>query len=228
MPLPDSASVHAAAGALGLSISEAQAGRLLAYIALLQRWSKIYNLTAIRDPDSMWRHHVVDCMAAIPPVQRHLREHSTGARPRILDVGSGSGLPGLVWALLMPEVDITCVDAVAKKAAFMRQAAAELSLANVQILHARVEGLSDIPPFDLVTSRAFASLVDFTQCTRHLLTPAGHWVAMKGHSPAAELEALAWPSALFHVEPIAVPGLQAQRCLVWLRQSPALDPPKLH
>lgn len=222
MPPPDRATVGAAAAALNLPISDAQCDRLLAYLALLQRWNAVYNLTAIRDPAAMWQQHVLDCMAAIPPVQRHLHAQALDARPRILDVGSGGGLPGLVWASLMPEIDITCVDTVGKKAAFMRQAAAGLGLANVQILHARVEALTDSQPFDLVTSRAFASLADFTRCTRHLLAPTGQWVAMKGRPPTDELEALGWPPALFHVEPVAVPGLQAQRCLVWLRPPPTI------
>ena len=221
MPLPDRATVRAAAEALGLALSDDQAERLLAYLALLQRWNATYNLTAIRNPDAMWLQHGLDCMAAVPAVRTLLNE---GRRLRILDVGSGGGLPGVVWALLLPQADVVCVDAVGKKAAFIRQAAGALRLPNLQSRHARVEDLSEAP-FDLIASRAFASLADFTRLTRRLLAPGGRWLAMKGKPPADELAALDPQTLMFHVEPLAVPGLDAERCLVWL-QPAAVDSPK--
>ena len=216
MPRPDRAAVLAAAAALDLAVSDEQADRLLAYLALLQRWNATYNLTAIRDPDAMWLQHGLDCMAAVPAVRTRLQ---AGRRLRILDVGSGGGLPGVVWALLLPQADVVCVDAVGKKAAFIRQAAGTLRLPNLQARHARVEAL-DEAPFDLIASRAFASLADFTRLTRQLLAPGGRWLAMKGKPPAEELAALDPDTLMFHVEPLQVPGLDAERCLVWLQPAP--------
>ncbi|MFT3818687.1 MAG: 16S rRNA (guanine(527)-N(7))-methyltransferase RsmG [Rubrivivax sp.] len=213
MPLPDRAAVLAAAATLGLPVSDDQADGLLAYLALLQRWNGTYNLTAIRDPDAMWLQHGLDCMAAVPAVRALLQD---GRRLRILDVGSGGGLPGVVWALLLPQADVVCVDAIGKKAAFIRQAAGALRLPNLQAWHARVEAL-DEAPFDLIASRAFASLADFTRLSRRLLAPGGRWLAMKGKPPADELAALDPQALMFHVEPLQVPGLDAERCLVWLQ-----------
>ena len=167
----------------------------------------------VRDPAAMWLQHVLDCLAAVPPVRAAL---PAGRRARILDVGSGGGLPGVVWAIALPQADITCVDTVGKKAAFIRQAAGSLGLPNLQARHARVEALAEAP-FELITSRAFASLADFTRLTRHLLAPSGQWVAMKGKPPADELAALGWADTMFHVEQLQVPGLDAERCLVWLK-----------
>lgn len=221
MPPPDRHQALLAARALGVDLDDRGAERLLAYLSLLQRWNATYNLTAVRDPAAMWTQHVLDCLAAVPSVRRHLqRAVPAGARPRILDVGSGGGLPGVVWAVALPEADIVCVDTVGKKAAFIRQAAGSLGLANLQARHARVEQLAEAP-FDLITSRAFASLLDFTTLTRHALAAGSAWVAMKGKSPADELSALGWPAQRFHVEQLAVPGLDAERCLVWL--TPAAD-----
>lgn len=217
MPPPESGlnrqAVQSAGQASGLSLSDAQADLLIAYLSLLQRWNATYNLTAVRDPAAMWVQHVVDCMAAVPSVQRRL---PAGRRGRILDVGSGGGLPGIVWAVLLPQADITCVDTVGKKAAFIRQAAGELRLPNLQARHARVESLAE-PAFDLITSRAFASLSEFTRLTRHLLAADGLWVAMKGKAPTEELAETGWAPSMFHVEPLHVPGLDAERCLVWVQ-----------
>lgn len=219
MPPPDRAAAHAAAALIGLALDDDQADRLLAYLALLQRWNATYNLTAVRDPAAMWLQHVVDCLAAVPAVQRHLQARALDHRPRVLDVGSGGGLPGVVWAVLMPGVDITCVDTVGKKAAFIRQAAGQLKLPNLRAVHARVETLSG-PPFDLITSRAFSSLPDFVRLTRSALVEGACWLAMKGKPPHDELAALGWPAPMFHVEPLTVPGLAAERCLVWLKSDP--------
>jgi 16S rRNA (guanine527-N7)-methyltransferase len=135
----------------------------------------------------------------------------------VLDVGSGGGLPGVVLALVEPDLQVTCVDTVAKKAGFIRQVSAELGLPKLRAEHARVEALDASQPYDFVTSRAFASLRDFVTLTRHLLAPGGAWLAMKGAEPADELAALPLDIDVFHVEQLAVPGLDARRCIVWMR-----------
>ena len=199
---------------LGLAPNAAQTQALLAYLDLLQRWNATYNLTAVRERAAMLTHHLADCLAVVKPLQRQL---PTGLGPaRVLDVGSGGGLPGVVLAILLPSLDVTCVDAVGKKAAFVRQAAGALALPNLHAVHARVESLPG-PPFDLITSRAFASLADFVRLSQHMLAPGGRWMAMKGKRPDAEIAALPPEVDVFHVEPLTVPGLEAERCLVWMR-----------
>ena len=199
--------------ALGLAINPAQRTALVAYVDLLARWNATYNLTAVRDRDAVWAQHIADCLAVLPALDRHL-----AATPawRVLDVGSGGGLPGVVLALMRPALDVTCVDTVGKKAAFVRQVAGALPLPNLHAAHSRVEALA-ATPCDLITSRAFASLADFTRLTRPLLAPGGAWMAMKGKHPDDELAALPNDVAVFHVEPIRVPGLDAERCLVWMK-----------
>ena len=197
---------------LSLDVTDTQVDALLAYIAMLQRWNAHYNLTAVRDPAQMLTQHLADCLAVFAPLQRE-----TGTAPkRLLDVGSGGGLPGVVIAILDPQTDVTCVDTVGKKVAFVQQVAGELRLGNLHAQHARVEQMKSAP-FNVVTSRAFASLVDFTTLTRPHLGDAGIWMAMKGKSPADELASLPGAIDVFHVEQIAVPGLGADRCLVWMR-----------
>lgn len=203
----------AAAEQMGVALDDATAERLLAYLAMLQRWNRVYNLTAVRDPEEMLTHHLLDCVAVMPP----LRRHAAGRPLRILDVGSGGGLPGVVLAILQPAWAVTCVDTVSKKASFVRQVAGELALPNLRSVHARVEEMPVSAQFDLVVSRAFASLADFTSWSRARLAPGGVWLAMKGRAPDDEVGALAPDVAVFHVEPLRVPGLQAQRCLVWLK-----------
>jgi 16S rRNA (guanine527-N7)-methyltransferase len=202
--------LQAAATELGLDLSGTQFDQLLAYLALLQKWNKVYNLTAVRDPAQMLSHHLVDSLSAIPPLLRH------GAPARLMDVGAGGGLPGVVIAICCPSTDVTCVDAVAKKATFIQQVAAELKLPNLHGVHSRVEQL-DVMPFGVITSRAFASLVDFTGLTRQLLTEGAVWMAMKGQHPVDEIAALPTDVDVFHVEQLAVPGLDAQRCIIWMR-----------
>lgn len=204
---------------LGLDLSEVQLGQLLDYLALIQKWNKVYNLTAVRDPAEMLTHHLLDSLAVIRPLRRQLqgRVPADGQGVRLLDVGAGAGLPGVVIAICCPEVTVTCVDTVAKKATFIQQAAISLKLPNLKGLHARVENLDD--RYDVVSSRAFASLADFTHWSREALAPAGVWMAMKGKHPADELAALPAGVAVFHVEQLSVPGLGAERCIVWMKPS---------
>lgn len=202
----------AAAEALGVRLDTAQTGHLLAYLAMIQRWNRVYNLTAIRNPADMLTHHLIDTLAVTPK----LAQHHPQPLQRLLDVGSGAGLPGVVIAITHPELAVDCVDTVGKKASFIQQVAAELRLPHLRGLHARVEAL---PPAqaDVVTSRAFSSLVDFTRLTRQHLAPGGVWMAMKGKHPQDEIAALPPDIEVFHVEPLTVPGLDADRCLVWMR-----------
>jgi 16S rRNA (guanine527-N7)-methyltransferase len=201
------------AGQLGLGLPLEASARLLRYLDLLQQWNATYNLTAVRDPSDMLTQHLADCLAVIGPLRQAM---GTIAIPRILDVGSGGGLPGVVIAALHPDWEVVCVDTVGKKAAFIQQAALELTLPKLRAVHARVEKLAD-GSFDLVTSRAFASLSDFVRLTRHLLRRGGVWMAMKGKRSDDELSALPADIEVFHVEQLTVPGMQAERCLVWMR-----------
>ncbi|QKO23332.1 16S rRNA (guanine(527)-N(7))-methyltransferase RsmG [Rhodoferax sp. BAB1] len=204
---------------LGLDLSETQITQLLDYLALIQKWTKVYNLTAVRDPAEMLTHHLLDSLAVIRPLRQQLagRQPADGQGFRLLDVGSGAGLPGVVIAICCPDIAVSCVDTVAKKATFIQQAALTLKLSNLKGLHARVENLDD--HYDVVSSRAFASLVDFTSWSRSALAPAGVWMAMKGKDPVEELAALPAGVQVFHVEQLAVPGLDAERCIVWMRLS---------
>ena len=200
--------------ALGLSLSDEQIQRLLGYMALIQKWNKVYNLTALRDPADMLTHHLLDSLTAIAP----LRRHTQGQPTKVLDVGSGGGLPGVVLAICMPELSVSCVDTVAKKAAFVQQVAVSLKLSNLRGLHARVESLTD--PYPVICSRAFASLPDFVTWSRSALAEGGVWMAMKGKHPQGEIEALPADVKVFLVEPLTVPGLDVERCMVWLRPEP--------
>lgn len=221
---------------LSLSLDERTQAQLLAYMDLIAKWNKVYNLTAVRDAQEMLTHHLLDSLAVVAPLRRELAKlvppqgvlaESAGPtimpvpaeagspRYRLLDVGAGAGLPGVVLAITCPEVSVTCVDTVAKKAAFVQQVAVSLRLPNLSGLHARVETLGG--PFDVVCSRAFASLQDFTAWSVGALAPHGVWLAMKGKHPDAEIQALPPSVKVFHVEPLAVPGLDAERCIVWMR-----------
>ena len=206
--------------ALRLDLGDHQVGQLLDYLELIAKWTQVYNLTAVRDPAEMMTHHLLDSLAAVAPLWRHLQQAGLGQRATLLDVGSGAGLPGVVIAVCCPAVAVTCVDTVAKKAAFIKQAALALKLPNLTGLHARVETIA--PPFDVICSRAFASLVDFTQWSAGALAPQGVWMAMKGKHPADEIAALPATVEVFHVEQLAVPGLAAERCLLWLRPATAI------
>ena len=203
----------AVASALGLTLGERQCLALEQYLDMLCRWNATYNLTAVRDPAAMLGLHLADCLAIVQPLAARLARSRAF---RVLDVGSGGGLPGAVLAVAEPGLEVTCLDAVAKKAAFVRQVAGALVLPNLQARHGRVEALTG-PVFDLVVSRAFASLAQFTALSRHLLAPGGIWLAMKGRRPLDEIAALPPDIEVFHVEPLVVPGLRADRCLVWMR-----------
>jgi 16S rRNA (guanine527-N7)-methyltransferase len=213
MRQPDPQLLVDGAAALGVLLSEEKQALLLAYLALLAKWNRVYNLTAVRDPAQMLVQHLLDSIAVIAPLCRW----TGGTARRVLDVGSGAGLPGVVIAALMPELDVTCVDAVGKKAAFVRQVAGELALKNLHAVHSRVEALTD-EPFDVIVSRAFASLSDFVALTKHHRRKGSVWVAMKARLANDEVAALTNDFDLFHVEHLTVPGLDAERCLVWMRE----------
>ncbi|MEY4416553.1 MAG: hypothetical protein RIQ53_3846 [Pseudomonadota bacterium] len=236
LPVSDEVALQAlqdAARALDVALDERAGQRLLAYWHLLQRWNQVYNLTALRDPGEMISHHLVDCLAVLPALRRGLIEArllaadggAAAARPlSVLDVGSGGGLPGVVLAILQPEWRVHCVDTVAKKASFVSQVAAELGLPHLRGVHARVEALDPAQhAADLITSRAFASLRLFTDLTAGLLRPTGVWAAMKGKSTAQEEAELDAQVSVFHVEQLTVPGLDAERCLVWMRAASGSD-----
>jgi len=212
---------------LALTLDDAQISHLLDYLALIQKWTKVYNLTAVRDPAEMLTHHLLDSLAVITPLRRQLAALPAkatlpgdatrpAAKTRLLDVGSGAGLPGIVIAICCPHLQVDCVDTVAKKAAFIRQVAATLKLPNLCGLHARVESLTE--KYDVISSRAFASLADFTTWSGAALAEQGVWLAMKGKHPADELSALPIGVNVFHVEQLLVPGLAADRCIVWMRR----------
>lgn len=223
-----------AADTLELPASPNQIATLVEYLALLHRWNATYNLTAVRDPNQMVTQHLVDCMAAVPLVRRLLAASQQSlagintaipAGASLLDVGSGGGLPGIVFASLMPDANVTCIDSVGKKAAFVAQASIELRLSNLHAIRERVESLPRIG-FDLIVSRAFASLHNFIALTRSQLNSGGVWVAMKGKLPLDEIDELSnLPSApnVFHVEQLQVPGIGAERCAVCIQLASHAD-----
>ena len=217
-PHPLEAGLRQGLQTLALGLSDAQVHTLLAYVDWVAKWNKVYNLTAVRNPQEMLTHHLLDSLAVVAPLQRQLAAVGKAAGATLLDVGSGAGLPGVVVAIACPQVRVSCVDTVAKKALFIQQVAAALRLPNLQGIHARLENLTQT--FDVVSSRAFASLVDFTAWSRQALAPDGIWLAMKGKVPHDEVQALPPTVQVFHVEHLAVPGLDAERCVLWLRPAP--------
>ena len=202
--------------ALKLELTPAQVDLLMSFMDLLQKWNKVYNLTSVRDPQEMLTHHLLDSLAAVPALMRHVNTLTMeeGKRLPLLDVGSGGGLPGVVFAICCPQIDVNCVDTVGKKAAFIQQVAASLRLPNLHGIHDRVENLKTLYP--VISCRAFASLVDFTTWSRKALADGGIWFAMKGKHPDDEIAALPADVKVFHVEPLQVPGLDAERCVIWL------------
>ena len=213
MQPPEARTLASGLERLGLALDADQQARLLAYQDLIAKWNRVYNLTAVRDPAEMLTHHLLDSLSVVLP----LRRHAAGRPLRLLDVGSGAGLPGVVLAIAEPLWHITCVDTVGKKASFIQQASAELGLRQLRSEHARVEEMPAAQA-DVVTSRAFASLSDFTRLTaKHLAPAGGTWMAMKGKPPTAEIAELPATLDVFHVEPLQVPDLDAERCLIWIR-----------
>jgi 16S rRNA (guanine527-N7)-methyltransferase len=197
---------------LGLHLDDEQVNQLLGYAALLEKWGKVYNLTALRGEGEVLTHHLLDSLSVISPLLRMVQP----APSRLLDVGSGGGLPGVAIAIACPQLFVDCVDAVAKKAAFIQQAAGTLALPNLRGIHSRVESMD--ATYGVIVSRAFASLADFVRLTAHLGAPGAVWMAMKGKYPEDEIAALPSGFEMFHVEQLQVPGLNAERCLLWLRR----------
>jgi 16S rRNA (guanine527-N7)-methyltransferase len=191
--------------ALGIALPEAAQLKLLAFRDLLLKWNRTYNLTALRDPQQAISHHLLDALAILPHV---------GVGP-LLDVGSGGGLPGIPLAIARPDLSVTLVDTVQKKAAFLQQVAIELELKSVAVHHARVEEMRG--QYAQISSRAFAELARFVSLTRHLLAPGGRWLAMKGTRPDDELKALPAGSEVEAIIPLVVPGLDAERHLIILK-----------
>lgn len=212
---------------LALVLEDGQLDQLLAYLDLIQKWTKVYNLTAVRTPHEMLTHHLLDSLAVINPLRSKLAGVAAGVdvddavtppvRMRLLDVGSGAGLPGVVIAICCPQLSVDCVDAVAKKAAFVQQVALALRLPNLRGLHARAESLRD--QYQLISSRAFASLTDFVSVSEAALAEGGVWMAMKGKPPVDEIASLPTKIDVFHVEQLMVPLLGAERCIVWMRRT---------
>jgi 16S rRNA (guanine527-N7)-methyltransferase len=201
--------LNPALAAMGVRLAAAEQKRLLQYIELLQQWNKAYNLTAVRDPDEMLTKHVLDSLAVLPFLHG----------PRVLDVGTGAGLPGIPLALARPELQFTLLDSNGKKTRFVTHAVATLALKNVEVLQARVEDYRPAVAFATVISRAFASLGDFVRLAGHACAPAGRLLAMKGAPPDAELKELPAGFRLKAVHPLKVPGLDAERCLVEIEKT---------
>jgi 16S rRNA (guanine527-N7)-methyltransferase len=197
---------------MGLDVSAEVQQKLLAYLALLQKWNKVYNLTAVRDPNEMVTLHLLDSLSVLPYVKAK----------NLLDVGSGGGLPGVVLAMCLPSLQVTTIDTVQKKAIFMRQVKGELGLDNLQVVHARVESFKPAEKFELIISRAFSELALFVKLTNNLLAQNGQWLAMKGQVPHDELDTLALESLNIKVQkiiPLTVAGLDAERHLVVLENN---------
>lgn len=190
--------------ALDLVLPDTAVASLLEYVALLAKWNGAYNLTAVRDPAEMVSKHLLDSLAVAGFLQGG----------RILDVGTGAGLPGIPLAIAFPERHFVLLDSNGKKTRFVTHAAATLGLHNVEVVQARVEGYRPGEPFDTVITRAFAALADFLHVTAQVSGHGGRWLAMKGERPDAEIKALPAGFRLIAVHPLAVPGLEAQRCVV--------------
>lgn len=192
---------------MGLAVSRETQEKLLVYVALLHKWNKVYNLTAVRDPLEMVTLHLLDSLSVLPYIKAQ----------NLLDVGSGGGLPGIVLAICLPQLQVTTIDAVQKKAIFMRQAKGELGLDNLTVVHARVESYQPAEKFETIISRAFSELSLFIKLTQHLIAENGQWLAMKGAVPHHEFERSEFevlgikPSKII---PLTVAALEAERHLV--------------
>ena len=211
------------ATALGLILSEVQITHLLQYLEMLGMWNKVYNLTALRTTNEMLSHHLLDSLAIVGPLKRQLQEKGLDElHPiKILDVGSGAGLPGVVISICCPDMVVHCVDGVAKKAAFVQQVSSALGLTNLCGLHSRVENIKS--KYTIITSRAFASLLDFVTISSQALEEVGIWMAMKGKMPDIEIQELPVKVDMFHVEQLNVPSLDAERCIVWMQKRKDLE-----
>ena len=194
---------------LGIELPAAAQPKLLAYLELLHKWNRIYNLTAVREPSRMVSHHLLDCLAVLP----HLAGES------LLDVGSGPGLPGIPIAIARPRLDVALIESSQKKSAFLQQARLELKLDNVRVICDRVEAWQPARPFDVVISRAFSDLSEFIAAAARHVAPAGRLAAMKGVYPCEEIAKLPEGWRLQDVIPLTVPGLRAQRHLVLLSRA---------
>lgn len=189
--------------ALGLDVNQTMMKALLEYLTLLAKWNKTYNLTAIHDPERMLTHHILDSLALVPHIGDGM----------LLDVGSGAGLPGIPLAILRPDMPVTVMDASQKKCGFMQQAAIELKLHNVTVVHARVEAFEPERKFEQIVSRAFSELSEFVRLSSHLLADGGRWLAMKGVNPQREIEQLK-AARVLRMLSLSVPGLDAERSLI--------------
>lgn len=196
--------------ALSLDLNEKQHEQLLDYLALLAKWNSVYNLTSVRDPMQMATLHLLDSLAAVSAF--------AGAR-NVLDVGAGGGLPGIVLAIARPDMQVSLIDTVHKKTAFLKQVKAELGLANATVYTAKVQEVQVPAPFDVITSRAFADLSDFVNWSGQLLEEGGRFIALKGVAPPEERERLPAPWQITELRPIRVPGLDAERHLVFIQKS---------
>lgn len=207
--------IQTAGNMMGLQISDEQSACLALYIEQLQRWNQTYNLTALRLPEQMLVQHIFDSLVVVGPIDKTLYKN-TVLKPQVMDVGSGAGLPGVVLAIMRPNWQILCVDAVQKKMAFVQQMCGTLKLANLRAKHARIEKLDPVQA-DIVISRAFASLADFAALAGPHVASEGWLLAMKGQQPEQEQAALQQTDwRVSRVEPLQVPELDAQRCLVWM------------
>ncbi|KQW90014.1 16S rRNA (guanine(527)-N(7))-methyltransferase RsmG [Massilia sp. Root418] len=195
---------------LAVELSAAQQEQLLDYLALLNKWNSVYNLTSVRDPMQMMTLHLLDSLAAVPAFD--------GAQ-NVLDVGAGGGLPGVVLAISKPDMKLSMIDTVHKKTAFLTQVKAELGLANVTVYTKKVQELEVKQPFDVITSRAFADLSDFVNWSGHLLAQGGRFIALKGTAPQDERERLPEPWKVERLQALKVPGLEAERHLVFIQQA---------
>lgn len=194
--------------AMGVNLDARQEIRLLDYLALIGKWNRTYNLTAIHEPERMLTHHLLDSLSILGQV---------GPGP-LLDVGSGAGLPGIPLAIARPDLKITLLDASQKRCGFMQQAAIELQLRNVSVVHARAEDFRPEIPFPQIVSRAFSDLSDFVKATRHLLAENGEWLAMKGLYPDEEIALLKGARVRSHTR-LHVPGLDAERHLILMEMN---------
>lgn len=223
METPQSMAKHAehlkqACQALELNPSDKQQTQLLEYLSQLLKWNKTYNLTAIRDAEQALIQHIFDSLSVVPILNK-LRMAQEEKGIKVLDVGSGAGLPGVVIAIMMTNAKVTCVDTVEKKMSFVRQMISVLKLENLQAVHARVENMVS-EKYDVVTSRAFASLKDFANLAGHHVDEKGYLLAMKGKEPTEEIEDLLKETnwKVQSIQSLLVPQLNAQRCLVWMNQ----------